>query len=241
MYIRHQTISTAAFAFMFISMLSSCDMGGGDSSGKGTVETRADMTPPKGDKPAAKEQPKADSPKTEPNAPADQSAPSSGDSVAPSELEFVEHKVQVDKAEGDPKKDAFNYFRVWGEVKNKSSKWVESIRGDIRYFDASGKELGIDSISSAMKEDLGDKSPGERVGSDVLYIAPGAVVPLHHIRSLNKIGGTYASYKIAFRPSRVATKYPDIAVEEMKDVVANVPNEALEKASPHEHRVVSGR
>ena len=163
-----------------------------------------------------------------------------GETVPASELEYTEMKVAVDKAEGSAEKDAFNYFRVWGEVKNKSSKWVEQIRGDIRYFDASGKELKIDSIGTAVKEDVGDKSPGEPVSSDVMYIPPGGTVPLHHIRSLNKIGGTYGSYKITLRPAHVVTKHPDVSLEGMQDVVANVPNEAIGSTTPNEHRVISG-
>lgn len=160
--------------------------------------------------------------------------------VPASELEYVESKVTVDKAEGDAKKDAWNYFTLWGEVRNKSSKWVVAIAGDIRYFDAKGKELGINSISTEVKKDVGDTSPGERVRGDTQYIAPGASVPLHHIRSLNKIGGAYASYKITLRPARVAAAHPEVALTGLTDSVGNVVNESLAGASPMDHRVVGG-
>jgi hypothetical protein len=163
-----------------------------------------------------------------------------GASIPASELEYTEMKVSVDKAEGDASKDAFNYFRVWGEFKNKSSKWAEAITGDIRYYDASGKELGIDSIGTAVKKDVGDSSPGEPVRGESMYIAPGATVPVHHIRSLNKLGGTYASHKITLRPARVAAAHPDVVLEGLSDTVANVANEALAGASPKDHRVVGG-
>lgn len=159
--------------------------------------------------------------------------------VPPSDLEYTESKLHVDTAAGDPKTDAFNFFRVWGEVRNKSGSWVERIEGDIRYYGADGKELGIDSIRTGVKRDLGDDSPGETIRSDVTYIPPGGVVPLHHIRSLNKLKGTYASYKITFRPSRIATSYPDVSLESLKDEVANVANPALPNSTPKDHRVVS--
>jgi hypothetical protein len=166
-------------------------------------------------------------------------AGAAADKVPPSELEYVEMKVSVDEITGDPKEDNFRYFRVWGELKNKSSKWVERIAGDIRYFDATGKELGIDSIGTAVKEDVGDTSPGEPVGSDVMYIAPGATVPMHHIRALGKIGGKYGSHKIALRPARVVAKHPEGVLEGIQDQVATVANESLPNSSPLEHRVIS--
>lgn len=162
-----------------------------------------------------------------------------GDAVPPSELEYVEMKVEVDQTTGDPKEDNFRYFKVWGELKNKSSRWVEAIVGDIRYFDASGKELSISSISTAVKEDLGDRSPGERFSSGVMYVAPGASVPVHHIRALAKLGGKYGSYKVTLRPARVAAKHPDIAIEGVQDQVANVANESLPNSTPKDHRVIS--
>jgi hypothetical protein len=152
----------------------------------------------------------------------------------------VEMKVMVDELSGDPKEDNFRYFKVWGELTNKSSKWVEQIVGDIRYYDAAGKELGIDSISTAVKEDVGDDSPGERVSSEVMYVAPGATVPMHHIRALSKLKGKYASHKIALRPARVVNKHPEVVFEGMQDQVATVANESLPNSNPLEHRVISG-
>jgi hypothetical protein len=160
--------------------------------------------------------------------------------VPASELEYTEMKVVVDQATGNAKEDNFRFFKVWGELKNKSSKWVEQIVGDIRYFDASGKELALDSIGTAVKKDVGDTSPGERIDSEVMYIAPGASVPMHHIRSLDKIGGKYGSYKISLRPARVVSRYPEGVLEGVTDQVANVVNDSLSGSSPHEHRVISG-
>lgn len=162
-----------------------------------------------------------------------------GETVPPSELEYVEMKVEVDQTTGDPKEDNFRFFKVWGELKNKSSKWVEAIVGDIQYFDASGKELSINSISTGVKQDLGDTSPGERFSSGVMYVAPGATVPVHHIRALGKLGGKYGSYKVTLRPARVVAKHPEIAIEGVQDQVANVANESLNNATPKEHRVIS--
>jgi hypothetical protein len=149
-------------------------------------------------------------------------------------------KITVDQTTGDPKEDNWRYLKIWGELKNKSSKWVESISGDIRYFDAAGKELAISSISSAVKKDVGDSSAGERIGSEVMYVAPGASVPMHHIRALAKLGGKYGSYKISLRPARIATKYPEGVLEGLQDQVATVANETLTTPTPLEHRVLAG-
>ena len=178
-------------------------------------------------------------PDTEPR-PGGGSSAKGGNTVAPSELDYVEMKVIVDETTGNPKEDNWRYLKIWGELKNKSSQWVETIAGDIRYFDAEGKELAISSVSSASKLDVGDKSPGERIGSDVMYIAPGASAPMHHIRALAKLGGKYASHKITLRPATIVTKFPEGVLEGLQDQVATVANEQLTNATPQEHRVISG-
>jgi hypothetical protein len=164
----------------------------------------------------------------------------SGGTVSPASLQYVEMKVTVDETTGNPKEDNFRFINIWGELTNKSSEWVEQIAGDIRYFDASGKELAVDSVSSAVKKDLGDRSAGERVSSEVTYVAPGASVPMHHIRALAKLGGKYGSHKIALRPARIASKHPEGVLEGIHDEVATVANASIGSTTPQEHRVISG-
>jgi hypothetical protein len=172
--------------------------------------------------------------------PASDAGAATGGEVSPSELEYAEMKVTVDQTTGDPKEDNWRFIHVWGELKNKSSHWVQGISGDIRYFDPEGKELRIQSIASASKQDVGDSSPGERIDAEVMYVAPGASVPMHHTRALAKLGGKYGSYKIALRPAHIVTQYPEGVLEGLQDEVAIVPNETLESPTPLEHRVLAG-
>jgi hypothetical protein len=160
--------------------------------------------------------------------------------VPTSELVYTEMKVTVDEITGDPKEDNFRFINVFGELKNGSSQWVQQIVGDIIYYDAAGKMLGIDSISTGVKQDVGDDSPGERFSSEIEFIAPGASAPVHHIRALGKLAGKYASHKVVLRPARAVSKHPEGVLEGMSDVVAVVPNETLNSPTPHEHRVISG-
>ncbi|MFO0617056.1 MAG: hypothetical protein U0414_30955 [Polyangiaceae bacterium] len=160
--------------------------------------------------------------------------------VDPGKLSFKEMKVEAEDATGDDSQDAWRYFKLWGEFRNDSTEVVDEIVADIRYFDAAGKELGIDSISSATKKDIGDDTPGEPIRSAVSFIQPGASVPVTHIRSVNKLKGKYASYTVTIRAARAVSSYPRGVLEGKTDTVAEVANENLENASPHEHRVIGG-
>lgn len=155
-------------------------------------------------------------------------------------LRYVEAKVSVDVATGRKGEDAFLYFRLWGHFENASTETVEDIVADIRYFDSSGKELGVDSILTGVKKDVGDASPGEPIRGAISFVPPGGSVPVTHIRSLDKLGGTYASHTVTLRPAWIAGAAPAGVLEGPTDVVAEVANENLQGASPLEHRVVAG-
>lgn len=134
------------------------------------------------------------------------SSTGSARTVDPSELVVVEHRV-VEPARG--KSDEENYWlqlQIWGEMKNASRHTVRSITADITYYDAAGKPLGLDTISSAANP--GAATPHDRIDGAVRYVRPGESVPFHYTRNLAAIKGVAASHKLTLRPSIVVDDAP---------------------------------
>jgi hypothetical protein len=63
---------------------------------------------------------------------------------------------------------------------------------------------------------------------------------MEHIRSLNKIGGKIASYKIDIRPARIVTSYPKGTLADLKDEVGNMPDDSRPGSSALDRRLISG-
>jgi len=63
---------------------------------------------------------------------------------------------------------------------------------------------------------------------------------MEHIRSLNKIGGKVASYKIDIHPALIATTFPKGVLSNLNDEVANVRDDSLPNSSPSDRRVIGG-
>jgi hypothetical protein len=160
--------------------------------------------------------------------------------VPPSELEVVEHTV-VSPARGkDDKENYWLQLQIWGEMKNKSNRTVELIRADITYYDAAGKRIGIDSINTAVRKDVGDKSAGEDVSSAVHFVPPGASVPFHYTRNLAAIKGVPASHKITLRAARAVADPPVGVAVGVKESVGDMKNPALENGGVHRMRAFEG-
>jgi hypothetical protein len=114
-------------------------------------------------------------------------------------LSIVTHKVIAPKRTGDRKEDYWTQYQVWGEITNHSSEVMEAVSGTITFHDASGAMIGIDSIGTAVKEDVGDTSPGETVRGEVHFVQPGQTVPFHFLRNLDAIKGDIASHRLVPR------------------------------------------
>src|SRR5512140_227748 len=71
--------------------------------------------------------------------------------VDPSELEIVEHTVSRPPRGKDADEDFWIQYQIWGEMKNRSSRAVRAIAADVTFFDAQGKSIAIDSITTAVK------------------------------------------------------------------------------------------
>jgi hypothetical protein len=156
--------------------------------------------------------PKKDGSSVRPSAPAD--APRGGVEPAPAVVEspapvaegtvvdglsLVTHKVIAPQRTGDRKEDYWTQYHVWGEITNHSSEVMETVSGNITFLDASGAIIGIESIGSAIKQDLGDASPGETVRGAVHFVQPGQTVPFHFLRNLDAIKGDIASHRLTPR------------------------------------------
>lgn len=161
--------------------------------------------------------------------------------IPASALVFRETKLDVDEVTGDPEKDAFRFFRLWGEVRNTSQLWAEAIQGTVRYYDAQGKELAVLRLTPGADREADEEPPlGEPVQSTVSYIAPGATAPLYHVRSLAKLRGTYARYELTLEDARMATRYPEMTLEGPQDTVDDYYGALGRDAKPSKMRQVSG-
>lgn len=114
-------------------------------------------------------------------------------------LSIVTHKVLAPKRTGDSKEDYWTQYQVWGEITNHSSEVMEAVTGNITFHDASGAMIGIDSIGTAVKQDVGDASPGETILASVHFVQPGQTVPFHFMRNLDAIKGDIASHRVTPR------------------------------------------
>lgn len=163
----------------------------GEKGAKGSAGSAA-PSPRRGDAPA-----KADSPAGDDSA---------GGFVDASKLRIVEGKGWLDKEQG--------FLKIAGEVKNETGQWLTSVRVTIRLFDASGKEIGTDSITTEVAKDLGDEVV-ESVYSDRTFVPPGETAVFYWTRDAAKIKGTYASHKLAVR-ARVAEDPPTMTLSGFK-------------------------
>ncbi len=120
-------------------------------------------------------------------------------------LSIVAHTVIAPARTGDRKEDYWTQYQVWGEITNHSSEVMEAVSGTITFHDAAGASIGVESIGTAVKRDLGDASPGETVWGSVHFVQPGQTVPFHFMRNLDAIKGDVASHRIAPRRSTPAT------------------------------------
>lgn len=120
-------------------------------------------------------------------------------------LSIVTHTVIAPTRTGDAKEDYWTQYQVWGEITNHSSQVMESVTGNITFYDAAGAPIGIDSIGTAVKADVGDRSPGETVLAEVAYVQPGQTVPFHFMRNLAAIKGEIASHRLVPRRGTPAT------------------------------------
>jgi hypothetical protein len=154
-------------------------------------------------------------------------SPSSAGKVDPSELEVVEHTVSQPARAKDDKENYWIQLQIWGEMKNKSNRTVRIMSADITFYDARGVLLDLDSIGTAVKRDVHDNTPGERVYSEVHDVPPGGSAPFHYMRNLAAIKGQAASHKLTMRSALVAND-PTVGVAVgVKESVAEMTNPAL--------------
>jgi hypothetical protein len=116
----------------------------------------------------------------------------------------VTHKVIAPARTGDKKEDYWTQYQVWGEITNHSTEVMEAVSGNLTFLDASGALIDIESIGTAVKQDLGDASPGETVFGAVHFVQPGQTVPFHFLRNLDAIKGDVASHRLIPRRGTAA-------------------------------------
>jgi hypothetical protein len=120
-------------------------------------------------------------------------------------LSVVTHKVIAPARTGNSKEDYWTQYEVWGEITNHSTEVMEAVSGNLTFLDASGALIGIESIGTAIKQDLGDASPGETVFGAVHFVQPGQTVPFYFLRNLAAIKGDVASHRLIPRRGTAAS------------------------------------
>ncbi|MCC6898115.1 MAG: hypothetical protein IT377_04030 [Polyangiaceae bacterium] len=81
------------------------------------------------------------------------------------------------------------FLHIIGEIRNDTTKWIESPKVAVLLFDAQGKPIGVDSIAAA--EGFGESALGMRHN-----VPPGETSPFHYIRDIKKLARPYASHKL---------------------------------------------
>ena len=81
------------------------------------------------------------------------------------------------------------FLHIIGEIRNDTSKWIESPKVAVVLMDAQGKPIGVDSIAAA--DGFGESALGMRHN-----VPPGEVSPFHYIRDIKKLARPYASHKL---------------------------------------------
>ncbi len=129
---------------------------------------------------------------------------------------------------GVKKHDYWTQLQVWGEITNETTDVLETASARIFFYDAAGKEIGVDSIGTASQKDAGDFGGGERFYADVGFIAPGASVPFHFMRNLDAIKGEVAAIELRARSAqRASGPVPKAVVVDLDDQV--VGDKGLQK------------
>jgi hypothetical protein len=128
------------------------------------------------------------------------------DQVDPKQLEVVVGRAIVDPETG--------FVKIAGEVRNHTGGWVESVRIDIDYLDAQGESLRVDSIATAVAEDMGQKDALDFTYASRHFVPPGEVSPFFYLREAKKIGGRFATYRLAASARRLsASEAPRVVIE----------------------------
>jgi hypothetical protein len=128
------------------------------------------------------------------------------DEVDPKKLEVVIGKAGLDAETG--------FVKIAGEVRNNTGGWIQSIRIDIDYLDAQGVSLRVNSIATAVAEDMGQKDALDFTYASRHFVPPGEVSPFFYLREAKKIGGTFASYRLAASARRLsASEAPRVVIE----------------------------
>lgn len=132
-------------------------------------------------------------------------------------LTITAHNVINPERAATDKENYWIQYQVYGEITNDTNETLETVSGRITFHDASGKMLGIDSIGTAVKQDVGDSTPGETIYASVHFVKPGQTVPFHFMRNLAAIKGEVASHELHTRGGRPAADPPEAVAVGVKE------------------------
>lgn len=108
-----------------------------------------------------------------------------------------------------------DFVRIVGTVKNTTPFTLRGVRLDLVLRDAAGKSLDVDSITSAVAVDHGEK-PHEFVYTDRVFLPPGETSTFSYLRDRKKIKGSLASHvlvphgRVALHPPVASLSSPTI-------------------------------
>jgi hypothetical protein len=140
-----------------------------------------------------------------------------GGSASAGGLTITAHNVLNPERAATEKENYWIQYQVYGEITNDTNETLETVSGRITFHDASGKMLGIDSIGTAVKQDVGDDTPGETIYASVHFVKPGQTVPFHFMRNLAAIKGEVASHELHTRYGEPAADPPDALAVGVKE------------------------
>ena len=132
-------------------------------------------------------------------------------------LTITAHTVKNPPRAATDKENYWIQYEVYGEIVNDTQQTLETVSGNITFHDAGGAMLGIDSIGTAVKQDVGDDSPGESIFAEVHFVKPGQSVPFHFMRNLAAVKGEIASHELRPRRGTPATDPPDGVAVDVKE------------------------
>jgi len=87
------------------------------------------------------------------------------------------------------------FIKIHGEIKNDSDQWIIAPGVDVEHYDAGGKPLGVTSVVTETRKELG-KAPRDGQPAVRHLLPPGEVAVFAYTRDVKKLSGTYASHKL---------------------------------------------
>jgi hypothetical protein len=123
---------------------------------------------------------------------ADKAEKANQNRVNPSKLRLVEGHTGLTPS---------GFVKIAGEIHNDTGQWIRAPRIEVELFDEGGQPLGVKSIVTETRKDLGHATPHDGVRASRTIIPPGEVAVFRYLRDVKKVAGKYAKHKLTLSAS----------------------------------------